>query len=132
MTSDANTAAGPWLLYDGGCPVCSSYVSKLRLRDDAPSVRFVDARQPGAELEEVREAGLDVNAGMVFKLGGGLHHGADAMRKLSLLSSSSGLFNRFSGWVLRSETRARLLYPWLRQGRDLLLVALGRRGIGRG
>lgn len=39
--------AGPWLLYDGGCPFCSAYVSRLRLRDDAPPVRLVDARDGG-------------------------------------------------------------------------------------
>lgn len=92
----------------------------------------MDARQAGPELEEARDAGLDLNAGMVFKREGGPHHGADAMRKVSLLSNPFGLFNRFSGWLLRSETRARLLYRWLRRGRCLLLVALGRRVIGRG
>lgn len=125
--------AEPWLLYDGGCPFCSTYVRKLRLRDSAPPVRLADARDGGPEFEEARAAGLDVDGGMVLKLGGEdggrLYYGADVIRRLALLSTSSGRFNRLTGWIFRSETRARLLYPWLRRGRNLTLALLGRSGI---
>lgn len=132
MTQEA-AVAGLWLLYDGGCPFCSAYVSRLRLRDEVPPVRIVDAREGGPELGAARAAGLDVDGGMVLRLGdedgGRLHHGAGTIRRLALLSTSSDRFNRLTGWFFRSETRARLLYPWLRRGRNLTFVLLGGSGI---
>lgn len=123
------TQSDNWILYDGECPFCSSYVGMVRLRDSIGPIRLLDARQGGPELEEVRAAGLDVDEGMVLKLSGELFHGDACIHRLALLTTPSGPFNRLNAWVFKSEARSRLLYPVLRAGRNTVLKLLGRRGI---
>jgi predicted DCC family thiol-disulfide oxidoreductase YuxK len=115
-----------WLVYDGDCPFCSRYVQYLRLRQAAGPVRLVNAREGGPLVDELQRAGLDLDEGMVLKLGGRYYHGADCIHALSLLSSGSGLFNRINAKVFRSPQLSRVLYPVLRTGRNTVLSLLGR------
>ena len=113
-------------MYDGDCPFCSRYVQYLRLREAAGPVRLVNAREGGPLVDELLRAGLDLDEGMVLKLGGRSYHGADCIHALALLSSGSGLFNRINAKVFRSPQLSRLLYPVLRAGRNTVLRLLGR------
>lgn len=115
-----------WIVYDGQCPFCSRYVQLVRLRETLGEVRLIDARKGGPEVEEVRRAGLDLDEGMVLKLDGRLHHGADCINKLALLSTPSSRFNRLNAAVFRSRTASHVLYPMLRTGRNAVLRILGR------
>lgn len=128
-TQAAGAAFGNWLVYDGDCPFCSRYVALLRIREAVGPLRLVNARDGGAEVDEVQREGLDLNEGMVLKLSGKLYHGHDCVHALSLLSAPKGLFSRFNGWVFRSPKRAAVIYPVLRAGRNVSLRLLGRRKI---
>jgi predicted DCC family thiol-disulfide oxidoreductase YuxK len=123
---DHDPRGGAWLVYDGDCPFCSRYVQYLRLRQAAGQVRLVNAREGGPLVDELMRAGLDLDEGMVLKLGGRYYHGADCIHALALLSSGSGLFNRINARVFRSPHLARVLYPVLRAGRNTVLRLLGR------
>lgn len=114
------------VVYDRRCPVCEAYCRMTRLRESVGELRLVDARNNSAVMEEITEQGLDIDQGMVVKVGDRLYYGADAIHTLALMSSRSGVFNRLSHWLFRSRTRARLLYPVLRTLRNLLLKALRR------
>lgn len=116
-----------WLVYDGQCPFCSTYVKFLRVRDSVGTMHLVDARKGGPLVDEIRRAGLDLDEGMALKLGGRLYHGADCIHVLALLSTSSGLFNRTSAAVFRSKALSHRLYPVLRAGRNAALFLLGRK-----
>jgi predicted DCC family thiol-disulfide oxidoreductase YuxK len=118
--------AAPWLVYDGECPFCSAYVKLVRLRETVGKIRLIDARNGGPEVEQIRAAGLDLDEGMVLWLDGRMHHGDAAIHALALLTTPSGAFNRATRWVFRSEARSRLLYPFLRTGRNAALRLLGR------
>lgn len=120
------TLPDAWIVYDGDCPFCTRYVRLLRLRESAGNVALVNARDGGPLVDEIRAAGLDLNEGMVLKLGGRLYHGDECMHRLALMSTPSTLFNRINGSVFRSPTVSRLLYPLLRTGRNLTLRLLGR------
>jgi len=117
-----------WLVYDGECPVCRSYVQHVRLKQAAGQLHLVDARKPSALREEIRAAGLQLDEGIVLKIGPQLYHGADAAHRLSLMTTTSGVFNRFNARLFASPRIARLAYPVLRAGRNALLRLLG---IGR-
>ena len=117
------------LVYDGQCPFCANYARLVRLRGSVGRLRLVDAREESAELDEITRAGMDIDQGMVLKLHGRLYYGDDAMHRVALMSSRSGLFNRLNHWVFRSPWRARLLYPPLRGIRNLVIKGLGRRPI---
>lgn len=118
------------LVYDGDCPVCSSYVKFLRIRQSVGPVELVNARNGGDLVERVRAEGLDLDEGMVLLYGGRFYHGSDCIHMLALLSTRSGLFNRFNAAVFSRPRLARLLYPVLRAGRNTLLRLLGRTRLG--
>lgn len=117
------------LVYDGQCPFCANYARLVRLRGTVGHLQLVDAREAPAIMDEISRAGLDIDQGMVLKLNGKLYHGDDAMHRVALMSSRSGIFNRLNHWIFRSPTRARLLYPPLRAIRNLVIKGLGRKPI---
>lgn len=114
------------LVYDTQCPVCSMYCRMVRLRQSVGELRLVDARHGGSLVDEITARGWDIDQGMVLKLEDELYYGADAIHALSLISSRSGVFNRLNFWIFKTPTMAKLLYPLLRGGRNLLLKVLGR------
>lgn len=116
---------GVWLVYDGECPVCRTYCSYIRIRQATGQLHLVDARQPGALMDEITAAGLDIDQGMVLKMAGQLYYGADAMHMLTLLSTPSGLFNRFNYYLFSTRLGSRILYPLGKALRNLVLKVLG-------
>lgn len=112
------------LIYDAECPVCDFYCRLVRIPASVGKLTLVDARESTAVMDEVTRAGLDIDQGMVLKIGEELYYGSDAIRALALISSPSGLFNRLNYWVFRSQVLSRLIYPLLRFFRNLLLKAL--------
>ena len=116
-----------WLVYDGECPFCSAYVRYLRVRESLGRVHLVNARDGHPLVDEIRARGLDLDEGMVLKLGDRFYHGADCINVLALLSTGSGGFNRLNAAIFRSPTASRYLYPVLRAGRNAVLQLLGRK-----
>lgn len=68
--------------------------------------------------------GLDIDQGMVVKMGGQIYYSSDAIHALSFINSRSGVFNRLNYWIFRSERGSRFLYTVLRAFRNLLLKFL--------
>lgn len=121
-----------WLIYDGECPFCSSYVRYVRLQESIGTLTLIDARQGGDLVNSILETGLDLNEGMVLKYQDRLYHGADCINMLALMSTRSGLFNKLNALIFRSRLVSRLLYPVLRAGRNLTLKILRRRRLDVG
>jgi predicted DCC family thiol-disulfide oxidoreductase YuxK len=132
MTSSETTGTGDpsddvvEILYDRECPVCDAYCNLADVQAAAGKVRRLDARQDSELLREVTARSLDVDEGMVVRYRGTLYYGADAIHMLALLSPGRTLFDRFTNLLFRSKRRARVLYPVLKSGRNLLLKMLGR------
>ena len=116
----------PVLVYDGACPVCSSYVRYVRIRESAGTLLLVNARDGGPWVDRVLEAKLNLDDGMVLFYGGRAYHGVDCVHMLALLSTSSGLFNRLNALTFKRPATARVTYPIMRAGRNLLLRILKR------
>lgn len=119
-----------WVVYDGLCPFCSSYVQLYRIREHAKRVHLIDARMSHSVVDEMRALGLDFNAGMAVKFNGRVYHGAEAMNFLAILGSRDTLFNRVNKALFRRPRLARLLYPALVRGRLITLRLLCRPAIG--
>lgn len=115
-----------WVVYDGECPFCSSFVTMYRLRELAGRVHLIDARSRHPLVGEVQRLGLDLNEGMAVLVMGKVYWGAEAMHMLALLGSGSNFFNRANRLLFRHQALARLLYPILVRGRLLTLKLLGR------
>jgi len=119
------------IIYDGECPVCSRYVTYLRIKESVGPVTLLDARAHPDVALELTQQGLDLDEGMVAEYGGRTYHGADCVNFLALLSSDVGWFNRINGAIFRRAWLARIVYPVLRLGRNTLLRILGRSKIGQ-
>lgn len=129
MKPSSTSASGLQVAYDGECPFCTRYVRLLRLKESVGPVSLIDARSDDPFVAEVRAQGYDLNEGFVGKYGGRFYHGADCLHLVSMLSSSSGFWNRTMAWVFRHERLARVLYPFLRAGRNTALFLLGKKQI---
>ena len=112
------------LVYDKECPACNYYCNLARIRESVGNLVLVNARDAGPIMDEITAAGLDIDQGMVLKVGNELFYGSDAIHSLALMSTRSGLFNRMSYMLFRSKKVSTLLYPVLRSCRNLLLKAL--------
>ena len=114
------------LVYDKQCPVCDYYCNLVRIRESVGRLVLIDARDGGPIMEEITAAGLDIDQGMVVKVGSSFYFGSDAIHALSLMGTNSGFFNRLAHWSFRCRPVAKVLYPVLRACRNLLLKILGK------
>ncbi len=114
------------LVYDKQCPVCDFYCQRVNVDRSAGSLVRIDARERNDVLAEITSLGLDIDEGMVLKVGAQLYYGADAIHELARLSSKRGFFNRIASSTFRFKPAARILYPVMKAGRNLLLRTLGR------
>lgn len=118
------------VVYDGDCPFCSSYVAFGRLREARPDITLLDARELAPELLAAIMDEYDLNEGMIVVLDDEIHWGGDAMHVIALVASRPTVLHRLNAFVFRSPVVSRLIYPFLRTGRNLTLWLLGRSKIG--
>jgi len=114
------------LVYDKDCPACDNYCQVVRIRENIGELKIINARENSEVLEEITQFGLDIDEGMVLKMGGVIYYGADAIHALALISSRSGVFNRLNYWLFKSKRVSAVLYPLLRFIRNLILKTLGK------
>jgi hypothetical protein len=117
---------GDFLLYDGECPACRSYVAIARLRRLWPNLRILDARHEPELVAELRALGYDINEGFVLSLGGSIYFGPEATRVIGEHGRAHGGARSVVLRAIGTAPWSRRLYPRLNQGRQLLLRLLGR------
>ena len=116
------------IIYDGDCPFCQAYVKMLRLKEQY-TVELIDARGEHVILPEITSQGYDLDDGMVVEINGRFFHGDEAMTRMALMTTKSGVLRRLTKWTFTSERRSRYLYPILRGGRNMTLKLLGHKKI---
>lgn len=117
---------GNFLLYDGECPACRSYVAIARLRQLWPDLRILDARKEPELVAEMRAKGFEINDGFVLSLGGTIYFGPEATRMIGEQGRSLGPLRSAILGTVGTAPWSRRVYPWLNRGRQLLLAVLGR------
>ena len=114
------------LIYDKDCPVCRYYCRIIQVRKSIGQLKIVNARENSTIMDEVTRHGLDMDEGMVLKIENNFYSGADAIHKLALISTRSGMFNRLNYWLFKSKFLSTFIYPVLRFFRQLLLKVLSK------
>lgn len=109
------------IIYDGDCPLCSTYVSMARLRKTVGRPTLINAREQPELVRALAEDEINLDAGMAVHYQGRLYIGSEAVHLIALLTTPVDLANRFAAAVLGRRSLARGLYPFLRMGRNLLL-----------
>jgi len=130
QSSHAPRQAEDYVLYDGACPACARYVAATGLAECGGSVALVDARTHPELVAEHAAAGRSIDDGMVVAIGGEMHYGAAATRKLAEIGRPATLGRRLLLWLVGTAPWANALYPALSAGRRGLLRLLGRPLIG--
>lgn len=72
------------LLYDRECPICEYYCQRVDIDSDIGELVRVDAREDSRLLDEVTSVGLDIDEGMVLRVGDAMYYGSDAINELAL------------------------------------------------
>jgi predicted DCC family thiol-disulfide oxidoreductase YuxK len=114
------------VVYDKECPICEFYCQRIDVRDSAGELVRVDARDDSEVMTEITALGLDIDEGMVVRIGDELHYGADAIHELAKLGSKKGFVNNAARLGFGSRRIARFLYPFFKFLRNLLLKMLGK------
>ncbi len=114
------------VVYDKECPVCDYYCKRIDVRQSAGQLLHINARDDSEIMDEITALGLDIDEGMVVRVGDELHYGADAIHELARLSSGTGFVNAMSRLMFSSRRMSRALYPLFRFMRNMLLKILGK------
>lgn len=109
------------LVYDKQCPVCERYCNRISINSGGGGMERVDARQDSAAIRAITARGIDIDQGMVIIIDEQVYHGADALHRLSLLSTRNGLFNRINYRIFRSARLSRRFYPLFKAMRNVIL-----------
>jgi predicted DCC family thiol-disulfide oxidoreductase YuxK len=117
------------VIYDGGCPISSACVRRLRPRSPGTRFALVDGRADPGIVRSLAAQGLDLNEGVVVEAGGARRCGPDAARTLAQLHRASGLLERLAVWAFESPRRAGRFYPVFRFCRRLALRVLHRQAL---
>lgn len=118
------------LIYDGECPVCTAYSCSVDVDEGkASGIKRINARSDDALVKQAKEAGVDLDEGMVVLHDGKMYHGADALNVMARLAPDRGFGNRLNKLLFSNPTISRVSYPVLRAGRNTLLKILGRKKI---
>jgi len=114
------------LVYDKQCPACDHYCKVIRIRETVGELKIINARDASLVVDEITALGMDMDQGMVLKMGGVFYYGSDAIHALALISSRSGVLNKINYWVFKSSHLSKVLYPVMRFLRNTLLKILGK------
>ncbi|MDP2206175.1 MAG: DUF4166 domain-containing protein [Alphaproteobacteria bacterium] len=100
-----------FLVYDHDCPVCRGYCTRLAPRDDRTEIALVNARTDDSLMPELTDRGLDIDEGMVLKVGDDVFYGSEAAWRLTAYTRRAGV----TGWVDRiffpSRRLTQVMYP---------------------
>lgn len=114
-----------WLVYDGECPICRPTANALKIRAAVGELILVNARDPHPIMLALKQAGLNIDDGMVVKINDTLYHGAEAQHVLAMIGTNQNWFNRINVWLFRSKFIAKLIYPIMRSIRYAVLKMKG-------
>ena len=114
------------VVYDKECPICEFYCKRIDVSESVGELVRVDARDDSEIMTEITALGLDIDEGMVVRVGDEFHYGADAIHELAKLGSNKGFVNNAARLGFGSRRIARLLYPLFKFLRNLLLKMLGK------
>lgn len=113
------------LIYDDQCPVCRSYCRNVKLDKDSSHLNLIDARKNSPLMEEVNARGLDIDQGMVLKVGDALFYGSDAMHQVSLRAQNKGWTALVNRIFFRTRGLTHIFYPAGKTVRNFLLRLKG-------
>ena len=122
MTAEKKEPEKMELVYDGKCPVCTTYCTGLKRPDN---LELVDARKDSGIMREITKKGLDIDEGMVLKVDGKIFYGSEAIVEISRRLPRKGWTGLVNRLFFSSQGIGRAAYTVCKAGRSVLLKVLG-------
>lgn len=119
------------VICDGECPLCQSFVRRVRLERSCGPIELINARTELALVFELTARGMSLDDGIVACIEDECLQADEALIRLALLNTRRDSFNRLMRWTFSRPKLARLTYPLMRVGRSGLLWLLRRERISR-
>lgn len=116
---------GNLLVYDGECPVCSRYAAFVQFQKVVGPVPLVNARERPDVVEAMAQRNMDIDEGMLLKLGAHVYYGDECLEAIALYSDESRWLQRQHNRLFIKKGAAKKIYPKLRAGRNTLLKLMG-------
>lgn len=120
-------ASGIFIVYDGECPFCSSFVKFQRVRAALGKLTLVNARDQMDLVAQFSALGFPLDEGMALIVDGRVYYGADCLNRLALMSGKTDVINRINARLFRSPSISHFIYPALKLGRRMVLTLLGKK-----
>ena len=119
-----------WFVYDGECPICCMAATMYKIQKIVGQLQVVDARTEKNHplLQEIKQAGMNLDMGMVIKYRNQLYHGGDALALMAKIGSKSDWFNNLNRILFQNKLFASLSYPFMKAARN---TALKIKGVGK-
>ena len=95
MTKPNKQAEELALIYDGECPVCTAYSCSVDVDEaKASGMRRINARSNDALVKQAKDAGIDLDEGMIVLHEGKMYHGAEALNIMARLAPDDPFCHR--------------------------------------
>jgi predicted DCC family thiol-disulfide oxidoreductase YuxK len=130
MSSEVSGKSESWLLYDGDCPFCSSYIKLMKIREHYPDFELINARAKSSQLDEAKRLDYNLNEGMLIKLDETYYYGSEAIsiiNNISTLQQQRGIFFKIHKILFSRRAVTKVLYRIMRIGRLITLKLLGKK-----
>ncbi len=116
-----------WFVYDGECPLCQMGATLYKVRQSVGQLHTVDARTEKNHpvMQEITQAGLNLDQGMVIKYQEQLYQGEAALTIMATLGEDAGWFNKINNRLFQSKALAKRCYPFMRGARNVALALKG-------
>ena len=113
------------LVYDGGCPFCSSFAQRAELQGGLPELEIRDGRADHALRADLSGRGYRLANGAMLLEGDRIWHGSAAIAELNRRMNPSDALLQLLQQLFRNDGRAHRLYPALLLARRLALAVQG-------
>lgn len=111
-------------LYDGECPICRQYSLYLELRKNYDCI-IKNAREAPDLITELYNKGYDINKGMILIYNDKIYHGHEVLVQMKKLTEKKGLFDKIISYFLSFPLLVKIIYPFIKVFRAVLLFFLG-------
>ena len=114
---------GIWFVYDGECTLCKTAALALRIKEEYGVLNLLNAREAADHelMKAINARQYNLDEGMVIFDGEHFYHGKDALLFMAHFGENKGLFNILNKVLFGSDSVAKMVYPWMRGVRNLIL-----------
>jgi predicted DCC family thiol-disulfide oxidoreductase YuxK len=125
QSDPSSVAAGPLLVYDGGCPFCRHFALLSELRGGIPGLRIRDGRAEPDLCRSLLDRGFSLADGAVLIDAGQVLHGAEAIQAICARMRPGGPLLASLSSLFADPGRSEAFYPLLLLTRRLALAWKG-------